>query len=36
MNGDMQARIIHLLSPVIARVQCIAIVCWLIVLFVTP
>ncbi|KAA8686839.1 GGDEF domain-containing protein [Pseudomonas caricapapayae] len=36
MNGDMQARIKHLLSPAIARVQCIAIVCWLIVLFVTP
>lgn len=36
MNGDMQTRIKQLLSPAIARVQCIAIVCWLIVLSVTP
>ncbi|KPY31166.1 GGDEF domain-containing protein [Pseudomonas syringae] len=36
MNGDMQARIKQLLSPAIARVQCIAIVCWLVVLSVTP
>ncbi|WP_024676532.1 GGDEF domain-containing protein [Pseudomonas syringae] len=36
MNGEMQTRIKHLLSPAIALVQCIAIVCWLAVLIVTP
>ncbi|KPW34328.1 GGDEF domain protein [Pseudomonas coronafaciens pv. atropurpurea] len=36
MNGEMQTRIKHLLSPAIARVQCIALVCWLAVLTVTP
>ncbi|SHM86933.1 diguanylate cyclase (GGDEF) domain-containing protein [Pseudomonas asturiensis] len=36
MNSEMQARIKCLLAPAVALAQCLAIVCWLIVLTVTP
>ena len=36
MNNEMQARIKCLLTPAVALAQCLAIVCWVIVLTVTP
>ncbi|WP_439885457.1 diguanylate cyclase domain-containing protein [Pseudomonas syringae] len=36
MNAEMQARIKNLLSPAVALAQCLAILCWVIVLLVTP
>jgi len=36
MNGEMQIRIKLLLSPAIALAQCIAIICWVVVLLITP
>ncbi|MBP0944173.1 GGDEF domain-containing protein [Pseudomonas alliivorans] len=36
MNREMQARIKNLLSPAVALAQCLAILCWVIVLLVTP